>query len=97
MTRYFMSPDGRSFATTGDGPIAATSLPATWTEVTAEEYTAKTEELRQAADEAAATWIAADGDVPPPPDGTPPPGIPISDLPVTGDSQHDGDPHEGDR
>ncbi|PWI15952.1 hypothetical protein DI272_18630 [Streptomyces sp. Act143] len=82
MTRYYASPDGLSFATTGDGPIAGPSLPDDWTEITAEEYQARIAAAREEADANAAEFIAADGDVPPPPEGTPPPVVPIDELPV---------------
>ena len=80
MSRYFEAPDG-ALAITGDGPIAAASLPDTWTEITAEQYETKAEAARQAIDEAAAEWIANDGQVP---DGDgeegQQPGIPLGEL-----------------
>ncbi|MER7841674.1 hypothetical protein ABTY98_38765 [Streptomyces sp. NPDC096040] len=83
MSHYFASPGG-ALAITGDGPIAAESLPDTWTEITAEEYETRAEAARQAVDEAAAEWIANDGQVPPDGDGdgSELPGIPLVDLRV---------------
>ncbi|MFD5570481.1 hypothetical protein [Streptomyces cadmiisoli] len=64
MPRYFVSPDGASFAQAGDGPFAASSVPAGWQEITAEEYETQSEAARQAASERADEFIANDGELP---------------------------------
>ncbi|MEU7323424.1 hypothetical protein ABZ682_23160 [Streptomyces griseoviridis] len=83
MPRYYASPDGNSFATTGDGPVFSASLPDDWVEITAGEYRARVDAAREAADEHAAEFLAVDGELSPPPAGTPPPVLPISELPIT--------------
>lgn len=69
MPRYYTSPDGSAVAMASDGPIAAASLPADWEEITAEEYTVKVQEHRQAADAQAGEFIAHDGQIPEAGDG----------------------------
>lgn len=84
MMRYFVSPDG-GFAEVGDGPLAAASIPEGWQEVTAEEYRERQEANRRAAAEAAAEFIAADGDLPPASGVT----VPIEELDSRG-QEHAG-------
>ncbi|MYR62706.1 hypothetical protein GTY54_52145 [Streptomyces sp. SID625] len=89
MPRYFASPAG-GLAEVGDGPLAMASVPDSWEEVTAEEYQTRQEQARQAVEQAAEEFIAADGDVPSDPDVT----VPIEHLtpPATGhDHDHDLD------
>jgi hypothetical protein len=64
MPRYFTSPDGSSFATAGDGPFAAGSVPEGWQEITAEQYETQTAAARQAAAERAQEFLANDGALP---------------------------------
>ncbi|MFC7791419.1 hypothetical protein [Streptomyces cinereoruber] len=75
MPRYYASPDG-GLAQVGDGPLAASNVPEGWEEITGPEYRAREDAARQATAEAAAEFIAADGDVPSDPDA----GIPVDDL-----------------
>lgn len=74
--RYFVSPDGNGSMEIADGPFSTAAVPAGWQEVTAQEYRARQDAARQAVTEAAAEFIATDGDVPETPNGT----VPIDDL-----------------
>ncbi|MEU5497984.1 hypothetical protein [Streptomyces griseofuscus] len=86
MTRYFTDGTG-GFQTRSDGPL---SPPEGWEEITAEEYQTQIAEARTAADAHADEFLAADGELPPPPEGTPPPVIPVDELPIGGSDQPDG-------
>ncbi|MEV6738722.1 hypothetical protein AB0N14_18025 [Streptomyces sp. NPDC051104] len=86
MPRYFVSPDGGSVEI-NDGPFAASAVPEGWEEVTADQYQAHQEQMRQAAFAAAAAFIAADGDVPSGPVRT----TPIEDLPTDPGDDHNSD------
>ncbi|MGW2951496.1 hypothetical protein [Streptomyces eurythermus] len=87
MASYYTDGAG-GFLTRGDGPLPP---PPGWEEITADEYQTQVAEARAAADAHSDEFLANDGEMPPPPEGTPPPVIPIDELPGSGGDQHDGE------